>query len=397
MTMPRPLTVTLDIGPAVHQRAGLARYTARLAAALRADCADQVTLRLLYNRHSSHTPPADLAALPAHTLPLGQYAWRLSVLASQLARLPYPGLGAALRGSDLYHATEHLLPRLRLPTVLTVHDLIFERYPQHHTWTNRAFLRLGMPLFARAATAILAVSHHTARDLMELYRVPAAKIHVVHEGVDADFRPANAAAQAAIRARYSPDRPYLLMLGTLEPRKNHQMALTALAQIKAAGFPHRLLIGGGHGWLFDPIAAQVAQLGLEQDVTFTGYVPADDLPALYSAADALLLPSLYEGFGFPVLEAMACATPVICSHAASLPEVAGDAALLIDPHDPADLVAALTRLLTQPDLAADLRTRGLAQAARFTWAAAARATVAVYQAAVYQAAAHQATTPRATA
>src|SRR5690606_7691803 len=116
-----------------------------------------------------------------------------------------------------------------------------------------------------------------------------------------------------------------------EPRKNHRLALAALAQLKAQGYPHRLLIGGGKGWLFEPIAAEVERLGVAGDVTFTGYVPDEDLPGLYSGATALLMPSYYEGFGFPLLEAMACGTPVVCSRASSLPELAGDAALLIDP------------------------------------------------------------------
>ena len=377
--MPEPLPVTLDAGPAVHQRAGLSRYTERLAAALYEHCASDIALHLFYNQHSAHQLPATLKALPTKTLPLGQYAWRLSVLASQVSRIPYTPLGSILRGSALYHATEHLLPRLSLPTVLTVHDLIFERYPQHHKLTNRAFLRLGMPLFVRAATRIIAVSRHTAQDLNKLYKVPASKIEVVYEGVDADFQPATPLQCDAIRSRYSPDRPYLLMVGTLEPRKNHQLALEALAQLKAQGYRHRLLIAGGAGWLFDPITAAVSSMGLVDDVTFTGYVPGEDLPALYSAATCVLLPSQYEGFGLPLLEAMACGAPVISSNASSLPELAGDAALMISPDDAVGLAAAIRQVIDNPDLAISMRERGLAHVRQFTWEAAARQTAQVYQ------------------
>ncbi|MCC6458487.1 MAG: glycosyltransferase family 4 protein [Caldilineaceae bacterium] len=376
--MPTPVTVTLDAGPAVHQRAGLSRYTERLIAALHQHCADAVALRLFYNRHSGHELPPTLRTVPSQTLALGQYAWRLSILASQLARTTYFPLQRRLTGSSLYHATEHLLPRLTIPTVMTVHDLIFERYPQHHKLTNRAFLRVGMPLFVRSATRIIAVSHHTAHDLNTLYHVPAAKMEIIHEGVDAEFQPAAPDDIAAIRARYSPDRPYLLMVGTLEPRKNHRLALTALAQLKAQGYPHRLLIAGGKGWLFGPITDAVTAMGLTNDVIFTGYVPGEDLPALYSGADCVLLPSQYEGFGLPLLEAMACGAPVVASSASSLPELAGDAALLIHPDDGAALAAAIRQILDQPEFASTLRARGLAQARRFTWEAAARQTAQLY-------------------
>ena len=379
---PQPLPVAVDIGPAVHQRAGLSRYTTQLVTALAADCRADVDLRLVYNRHSGHTPPAALASLPAVSTPMGQYLWRLSVLASQVARLPYWPLTNALRDRRVYHATEHLLPRVPCRTVLTVHDLIFEHYPQHHTRRNRLFLRTAMPLFVKAADRIIAVSRHTAQDLVNVYHVPAEKIHVVTEGVDPQFRPQSAAVVADIRARYSPDRPYLLMVGTLEPRKNHALALELLARLKAQGYPHRLLIGGGHGWLFEPIRQLVTRLDLTNDVAFTGYIPAADLPGLYAATDCLLMPSLYEGFGLPVLEAMACGAPVLAADAGSLPEVAGDAAPLLPPHDVAAWVAALRRLLDEPDTIYTRREQGIAQAARFTWSATARETVAVYRAAV---------------
>jgi glycosyltransferase involved in cell wall biosynthesis len=376
------LAVTLDVGPAVHQRAGLSRYTERLAATLLAWRRDEIDLCFFYNAHSGHALPPSLAAGYVQTLRLGQYAWRLSVLAGQIARAPYlPLLAGGCDPSRLYHATEHLLPRLPGPTVLTVHDLIFERYPEHHTWTNRLFLRVGMPLFVRAAHQIIAVSRQTARDLAALYQVDPHRIHVVYNGVDATYRPPTGQEQQAIRARYSPERPYLLMVGTLEPRKNHALALAALARLKAAGHPHRLIIAGGQGWLFAPIQRLVEELGLAEDVSFSGYVPETDLPALLGAADCVLVPSLYEGFGLPVIEAMACGAPVVCANASSLPEVADDAALLIPVHDADALAAAIHLVLTQPALAAELRQRGLRRANHFTWEKCARQTVEVYRAA----------------
>lgn len=372
--------VLLDVGPAVHQSAGLAKYANRLATTLLANHSQELDITLFYNAHSQHQLPDSLRAAPHTTLAMGQYPWRLTVLASQLLRLNYSPLTTRHSPpATLYHATEHLLPRLPYPTVLTVHDLIFERYPQHHTLTNRLFLKVGMPLFVKAATAIIAVSQQTKRDLIELYQTPASKIHVIYEGIDETFRPASQDEVVRVKTHYSPDRPYLLMVGTLEPRKNHAAAIRALARLKQQGFPHRLLVVGGQGWLFEPIRQVVERLGLNNDVIFTGYIPLADLPPLYSAADCVLLPSLYEGFGFPVLEAMACGAPVVCSNASSLPEVAGNAALLVDPEDDAALAAKIQRILSEPGLAEQMRGQGLQQAAKFTWERCAAETLEVYR------------------
>jgi glycosyltransferase involved in cell wall biosynthesis len=380
------LTVVMDAGPAVHQQAGLSRYAQQLAAHLLAHHHEQVQLTLFYNAHSGHALPPLLQDAPRQTLSMGQVAWRLSILATQLGRRP--GYEPRLPPGQLYHATEHLLPYLRRPTVLTVHDLIFERYPQHHKWTNRLFLTVGMRLFVRAANRIIAVSQQTKRDLIELYQTPADKITVIYQGIDPTFQPAPPPLVQEVQARYTLRdqsgalRPYLLMVGTLEPRKNHLTAMHALAQLKAAGLPHCLVVAGGKGWLFEPIQAQVATLGLADDVIFTGFIPAADLPPLYSGAAAVLQPTLYEGFGFPVLEAMACGAPVICSNSSSLPEAAGDAALLIPPMDAQALAAAVRRLSNEPSLAHLLRTRGSNRAATFRWERCAEETVAVYRQAI---------------
>jgi glycosyltransferase involved in cell wall biosynthesis len=380
------LDVLYDLSPAVHQGAGLARYAERLAAQLISTYGDRTRLRYFYNCHSGHTVPGGLEGRPTFTLPLNQLAWRLSVLASQLSQVPYAPIQRYLGGQPpaVYHATEHLLPRLTTPTVLTVHDLIFERYPQHHTARNRLFLHWGMPLFVRAATAIIAVSRHTRNDLVELYGADATKIHVVYEGVDERFCPSSEASVRQVVEQYSPDRPYLLMVGTLEPRKNHAAALEALALLKRWGWPHRLLLVGGRGWLFEPIQRQIETLGLAVDVKFAGYVPDADLPPLYTGAAAVLVPSLYEGFGFPVLEAQACGAPVVCSTASSLPEVAGGAALLVPPEDSEGLANAVHLLLSQQQFAQSLSDAGRRNAARFRWDTCAEQTLSVYASALKQ-------------
>lgn len=375
--------ITLDVGPAVHQNAGLSRYTQQLASHLFANHSQELDLTLFYNAHSGHTLPPALNPIPTQTISLGQYAWRLSVLVSQLAR--YPAYEAHLPAGQLYHATEHLLPHLRRATVLTVHDLIFERYPKHHKLTNRLFLTVGMRLFVRRATQIIAVSQQTKQDLIELYQTPSEKIHVIYQGIDASFTPAIPAEIDRVRNSYAPRavdgsvRPYLLMLGTLEPRKNHLTAMKAIARLKHAGLPHALLIAGGEGWLFEPIRLQVQALGLENDVLFTGYVPSADLAPLYGGATCVLQPSLYEGFGFPVLEAMACGAPVVCSNTSSLPEAAGDAALLIDPLDDEALATAIQRVINEAGLADAMRAQGLIHATQFRWERCAAETVGLYR------------------
>lgn len=375
---PGLLKVALDAGPAVNQSAGLARYTESLASALWQHCRDAIDLKLFYNCHSGHRLPAALAQIPARALSLGQYPWRLGVLACQLLRAPF--VERRLEPGGIYHATEHLLPWMTRPAVMTVHDLIFERYPQHHTLANRAFLRVAMPLFVRRADAIIAVSQHTKRDILELYGTPPHKVSVVEEGIEERFRPVDAEAIRQVRERHAIQRPYLLMVGTLEPRKNHVLAFEALARLKAEGRPHCLVVVGRRGWLFDAVQRQVDALQLTDDIIFAGPVPDADLPALYNGADCFLMPSLYEGFGIPVLEAMACGAPVVCSTASSLPEVGGKAALYIDSMTGESLAAAVRKVLSNSEVADQMRSDGLRQAARFRWQRAAEETVDVYRA-----------------
>ncbi|RIK37475.1 MAG: glycosyltransferase family 1 protein [Chloroflexi bacterium] len=384
-----PIAVTVDVGPAVHQRAGLSRYSERLVAHLLAHEPAHVKVALFFNAHSGHQIPDSLRSAPAYTVKMGQLAWRLSALATQLLRWPH--YERHLPPGQLYHATEHLLPRLRRPAVLTVHDLIFEHYPAHHTRRNRLFLRVALPRFVAAADAIIAVSEQTKRDLVEHYRTPAEKIQVIYQGIDPMFAPPDPAEIARVRQHYrsgaahEPYRPYLLMVGTLEPRKNHALALRALARLKALGYPHRLLVVGGEGWLFAPVRQLVDELDLTGDVTFAGYVPNADLPALYAGAACVLQPSLYEGFGFPVLEAMACGAPVVCSNASSLPEVAGDAALLASPTDVDAWVAAIVQIIATPGVRESLSERGLRQARKFCWERCAATTAALYREVVQRA------------
>ena len=202
---------------------------------------------------------------------------------------------------------------------------------------------------------------------------------MIYEAADPQFRPQAPEAVAAVRTRYGlPDR-YLLCVGTIEPRKNLGRVLAAFERLHAERLTDALVIVGKRGWLYDDFFAQLEHSPAKHAVIFPGFVPDADLPAVYAGSQALAFPSEFEGFGLPVLEAMACGAPVVCSNTSSLPEVAGDAALLVDPDDVAAITAALRRVLADADLAAELRRRGLAQAARFSWQRTAQETLAVYR------------------
>jgi len=261
-----------------------------------------------------------------------------------------------------------------------VHDLIFRHLPQHHKPLNRWYLNLTLPLYCRRATHIIAVSAQTRRDLSAAYRLPAEKITVIHEAADPCFCPQPPETVAAARARYRLPERYLLFVGTIEPRKNLGRLLQAFERLHEARLTDALVIVGQRGWLYDDFFAALENSPARQAVIFPGFVPDADLPAVYAGAQALAFPSLFEGFGLPVLEAMACGTPVVCSNTSSLPEVVGEAALLVDPTDVDALADALTRVLRDDALRRELWQKGWAQVQHFTWQETARRTLAVYHA-----------------
>jgi glycosyltransferase involved in cell wall biosynthesis len=282
--------------------------------------------------------------------------------------------------AELYHATEHLLlPLRRVPTVLTVHDLIYHLFPEHHKPLNFWFLNRAMPLFVQRARAVIAVSESTKQDLIRCYGVHPDKITVVYEAAAPHFRPASPEAIAAVRTRYGLPEGFILTVGTIEPRKNLSRLLDALQRLRQKGDDARLVVVGSKGWLFEGFFRRLEELQLGDAVLLPGYVPDADLPAVYSAATLCVLPSLYEGFGLSVLEAMACGTAVVCSRASSLPEVSGDAARYFDPTDVEEMAEAIGTVWHDEALRAEMGRRGLAQAARFSWARAAEETMAVYQ------------------
>ena len=303
--------------------------------------------------------------------------------------IPFPRLWTHLRLSrematrppDVLFVPAHVLPLVHpRRSVVTVHDLGYLYYPQAHTRRARMYLQWSTTYNARSAAHVIADSQATKDDLIRHCNTPAEKITVIYPGLDPTFAPVQDAARlAAVRARYGFVAPYVIYVGTLQPRKNLTGLLEAFSNLVGQRRDLHLAIVGKKGWLYEPLFAQVRQLGLEERVHFPGYVPQADLPALLSGARAFVLPSLYEGFGFPILEAMACGTPVVCSAVASLPEVAGDAAILVNPQDTLQLVQALARVLDDDVLRQQLAVRGLDRVKLFSWERCAQQTLGVLQ------------------
>ncbi len=262
--------------------------------------------------------------------------------------------------------------------MVTVHDLAYLRLPDRLPTGRRRYFAALTRASVRRASRVLAVSESTKRDIVELLGVPPEQIAVTPLAADRSFRPVTGEALEVFLGEQGIVRPFVLSVGTLEPRKNLPTLLRAFARI-AAEMPHDLVLAGPEGWMTDEIHETRRRLDLGDRLRFTGYVDAEALPAWYSAADLFVYPSLYEGFGLPPLEAMACGTPVITSDVSSLPEVVGDAGLTVPPTDEMALAEAMRRVLGDPAIGADLRKRGLERAKRFSWEQTAALTMAAYR------------------
>lgn len=285
---------------------------------------------------------------------------------------------------DVFHGMDHVGIPLVGRTgkyVVTVHDVIPLVLPETFTLRHRLVVRTALARIRRAADLAIVPSRVVKDDVVRLLGLPADRVMVTPEGCEARFRPASAGAVDAAAARYRLPPRYVLAVGTLEPRKNLSALLHAFARLRRRGDVDpelHLVLAGARGWLDAPIFRTVRSLGLERVVRFPGFIDDDDLPAVYSGAAVFVFPSLYEGFGLPLLEAMACGVPVVTSNVASMPEVAGGAALLVDPRDVDGLAAAIARGLRDEPLRNRLRGAGIARARQFSWETAARRTLDAY-------------------
>jgi glycosyltransferase involved in cell wall biosynthesis len=372
--------IGLDYTAAVHQSAGIGRYTREIVKAL-----------AILAAPSSFTPHyrlfvADAGRHFTPPVPGPNFAWCTTGLTERwLARLwyrlrlPLP-IETWTGPLDLFHATDFVLPPVKtgVCTLVTIHDLSFVREPDTVMPGMSGHLNRWVPYSVRRASHVIAVSEATRQDLIELYQTPPEKISVLHHGVGSEFRRVEEPEQlAAVRQKYKlGEQPFILSVGTIQPRKNYQRLIQAFAQIHSKVL---LVIAGGQGWRQEEIFNEVQKLGLENRIHFIGFVAETDLPALYSAAELFIYPSLYEGFGLPVLEAMACGTPVIASNQSSLPEVVGPAGLLVNPRDVTELAAAMSQLLEDLTLRRRLSQAGQIQAARFTWPTVATRLISLYE------------------
>ncbi|MCU0485452.1 MAG: glycosyltransferase family 4 protein [Anaerolineales bacterium] len=294
-------------------------------------------------------------------------------------QMAFPAL-AARHKLDLLHSLHYTMPlAYRGRTVVTFHDMTFFLFPGLHTLPKRYFFRLFIHLSQRRATALIADSESTRQDAIRLAGVPPGKIHTALLGITPDFHPeSNLAALEAVRQKYHLPERFLLFVGLLEPRKNLPALLQAFAGLPPQQTPVKLVVVGRQGWMYEQTLQLVHSLGLAERVHFTGYVDQADVPRVYNLAEIAVYPSRYEGFGFPVLEAMASGTPVITSNVSSMPEIAGEAGVLLPPDDIPALTQAIQRLLSDPAERQGRIKIGLERAAQFTWERTAEKTLQVY-------------------
>jgi glycosyltransferase involved in cell wall biosynthesis len=370
--------IGIDYTSALKQGGGIGRYTRGLITSLiELDTENHYTLM-----STPDAPPNGLAHFrPFPNVAARQYPLPERWLTIGWHRLYLPAPVEWFTGPiDLFHSPNFILPPTRqAQTLLTVHDLSFIRHPQGAVDNLRRWLEKVVPRSLNRASHVLADSGSTRLDLIDIFNVPPEKITVVGAGVEERFRPITAEApRRAVIQRYNLPDKFILGLGTLEPRKNFTGLIHAFSQSPVRE-THHLVIAGGKGWLYDDIFAAAAASPVADRIHLTGFVADADLPALYSLADIFAYPSHYEGFGIPVIEAMACGTPVVCANNSSLPEVAGDSALQVPATDLPALAEALYLLSIDYSLRENLIFTGFNQARIFNWPAAANRLLTVYQ------------------
>lgn len=368
--------IGLDGLPLTTPKTGVGHYTFELAHAL-AKLEEESRFDLLYPSTYPNLSFPDSPAVPINLKlervqvgPMGRHWWSA-------------GLPRYIRqkGLDLFHGTNYDVPFWRgCATVLTVHDLSLRLYPQTHTDRSVKRARRRLPLMLRSADAIITPTESVKRELSEYFKVTPEKVFAVPEAARECFRPLPFGETEAARRRLGIEENFLLSVGTLEPRKNLSVLVDAFEEVVRTRPDDisQLVIAGGLGWLSNPLFAAIEKSPVRDRILLTGYLQDDDLQALYASCRAFVYPSLYEGFGLPVLEAMACGAPVIASRIPALKETTGDAALLFDHSSANDLAHEILGLIGNENKRQELSNLGLKRASDFSWEHTAQLTLAVY-------------------
>jgi glycosyltransferase involved in cell wall biosynthesis len=356
-------------GAAGYRRAGIHHYIAQTLQHLGgAASAHKYTVFTQYDAPFLHQPP--FTAVSTHwptTNPSARIAWEQTAWPAHLWR----------QQCELLHSMAFVTPLWApCPAVITVYDLSFLHFPERFPPLQRWYLTSQTRRSCRAARRVITISQATRQDVHHYFQVPLERITVAYPGVDAHYQVLSPTAVSEFRQAQGIGR-FLLHVGTLQPRKNIPLLLEALALLPDKSL--HLVLVGGKGWLYDEIFARITALDLTQRVHFAGYVPDELLPLWYNAAELLIFPSVYEGFGFPVVEAMACGTPVLAANTSSLPEAVGDAGQLFDPQNAQELANQITAVLQDTAVVHTMRSKGLAQASQFTWEQTGQQTINAYE------------------
>jgi len=361
-----------------NNRTGVARYIYYLLLNLKA--VDRSNEYLLFLGSSKPIPfniaslgfTCDVSKLPT-TNQMLKVIWQLFYLPCRIKDLRI----------DVFHEPAFVTPFFKhCPTVITIHDLAYKFLPESYMFRNRLYLDCLMKRSIDASDKVIAVSENTKKDIMQNYKIEEQKIKVVYHAVDGIFYPLTDLKEeksAQVKLKYGITGDFILTVSAISPRKNLINLIRAFTRLKQKGvIDHQLVIAGQKGWLFKEVFKEAAASGYEEDIIFCGFVPQDDLVILYNTADVFVYPSLYEGFGLPLLEAMACNCPVVASNRSSIPEVCSDAALLVNPDDPAEFADAIFQIISEPLLKKSLVEKGRIRAGFFSWRKTAEETLRIY-------------------
>lgn len=372
------MRIGIDYTAAINQSAGIGRFVRNLVEAVtEVDHRNEYVLLYAAPNPGCTADPPSAANVSTRAL-----RFRERFMAALWHRLEVPLPVEIVTGPlDIFHSPDFVLPPVRRAVrLITIHDLAFLTYPECAPERLRTYLEHAVPRSAARADYIITDSENTRNDVICLLDRDPDKVFVVPGGVDPMFRPASAEVVAEVREQYNLTQPYVLAVGVIEPRKNYPRLIEAFCRLRTqTGLPCQLVIAGGAGWLSEETLRRAGQSPYPSDVRFVGYVPDWQLAALYTGAEVFAYPSLYEGFGLPVLEAMACGTPVVCANTSSLPEFATDAALLVPPEDPHAIADALETACTNPPERQRLREAGIRRVQDYTWRKSAERLVRIYE------------------